>query len=285
MARRKKEETSIANWDEELARLGKESLEQEASALQGSFFSIRGGQLSFNGAPLPNNEVAVVILDAVLENIYYDTDFDPEQATSPACYAFGRGAEELAPHPDAPRKQAELCSACPQNEWGSSKRRQGSRGKACSNKRRLALLPAGGLDAQGKFTPLEDPALFEGAQLGLLKLPVTSVKAYGQYLHTVLTVFKVPHQMAVFTRISVEPDPKNQVRVNFEHLGNVPKALLPVLMQRQRNCQDEVVFAYAEGDEQPAAPKPSRSTKKAGGKGKRGPAKPRAQRKAGSVRF
>src|SRR5690606_31878069 len=87
---RKAKTTALATYDEELAKLAEEAASQEANTGGGQFFSTRGGVLSLNGAPIPNNEMAVIILDGILVNTYYQGGFDPDSPSSPICYAFGR---------------------------------------------------------------------------------------------------------------------------------------------------------------------------------------------------
>ena len=225
--------TEVTNWDEELAKQAAMSAAMEANTGGNSFFSIRGGILTFNDAAMPNNQMAAVIADSVLENVFYNGDYDPENPAPPTCFAFGRDEATMAPHPSVVGRgqaQHETCRGCPMNEWATAAK---GRGKACRNTRRLALLPAGDLDANGRFTAEADPEGFETAAAGFLKLPVTSVKGYAGYVKTIAgTLRRPPH--AVFTKIKVVPDAKTQFRVTFDPLGAAPNAILPALMKRNQ---------------------------------------------------
>ena len=53
MATRKKAGTSVAKWDEELAQQAAIAAEMEANTGGGQFFSVRGGQLSWQDSPPP----------------------------------------------------------------------------------------------------------------------------------------------------------------------------------------------------------------------------------------
>ena len=121
MAARKKTGTEVANWEKELAESAREQVQSEDTAALGGgrFFSIRAGQLSIDDAPLPGNQMAVVILDSIMENVYYEEGFDPDVRTPPTCFAFGRDAETMGPPDEVDKhdeftRQSDLCKDCPQ---------------------------------------------------------------------------------------------------------------------------------------------------------------------------
>jgi hypothetical protein len=126
MARAKKEQTkALTNWEQEMeaqavAAVGQE---QTAGSSGGRFFGMRAGQLTFDDATFPGNQIAVVILDSVFENIYYEGTFDPESKNPPTCYAFGRDAETMGPPKEVDEydefeRQNDICKTCWANEWG-----------------------------------------------------------------------------------------------------------------------------------------------------------------------
>lgn len=258
MARGKAQTTALATWDAELAKQAEEYADQEAGVGGGSKFSIRGGTLSFNDAPLPNNEMAVVICDSILENVYYEGDFDPDSLSSPSCFAFGRDDKQIAPHADVEEPKAEKCDGCPMNEWGSSSK---GRGKACRNRRRLALVSAGNFDADGNFEPFESSEDFSKAQIGYFGIPPTSLKGYAAYVTQLKTNLKRP-PFAVFTRVSVVPDPKTQVKIQFELLGPAPDDIVQVLIDKNKEARALIEFPYQKQAEQ-AAPAPKRAPRAA----------------------
>ena len=238
------------NYAEELARQAAEYAKQEESSGGGQFFSVRGGILTFGGAKMPNNQVAVVIADAIMENIYYAGDFDPDEPAPPACYAFGRDEKDMAPHKlvvEAGTGQCAACGiagtegCCPMNEWASAEK---GRGKACRNTRRLVLLPAGNLDERGHHTLPDNPEEFlSAAGFGFLRLPVTSVKAYANFVKQVAGALHLPPH-GIYTRVSVVPDASVQFKVVFEPLGQVSEDLLPVVMQRHNEAKSIIETPY-----------------------------------------
>src|ERR1700761_5118895 len=137
--------TNLVNYNEKWAQQAAQYAEQE-KLVGGTFISTRGGTLSIGEEVLPGNQMVVIVLDVVNENTFYDNKFDPDNRQPPLCYAFGRSADEMAPHESMQvdleyfQPQAETCSVCPHNAWGSAEK---GRGKACQNRRRIALIPAG----------------------------------------------------------------------------------------------------------------------------------------------
>lgn len=245
--------TDVVNWEEELARQAEVAAGMEAGA-GGSFFSTRGGMLSYNDMPIPDNQMAVVIVDAILENVFYEGRFDPENPTPPTCFAFGRDENALAPHPDvvaAGQAQHAQCKGCPQNEWGSA---ETGRGKACRNTRRLALVPAGDLDKQGHLQELTNVDDLQTSQIGFLKLPVTSIKGYATFVKSVAGALKrPPHGIA--TKVAVVPDPKTQFRVTFSPLKPLPNDLMGVVMQRRQEVEKMIEQPYSLEPKEDAPPK------------------------------
>lgn len=77
------------------------------------------------------------ILRQTLVNTYYETGYDPANTTVPTCFSVGGHAPEST----STNKQADECSKCPKNEFGSGKNPDGTpgKGKACANQRRLIL--------------------------------------------------------------------------------------------------------------------------------------------------
>lgn len=268
MARKPAETTQLNTWDADLAKDAQLAAKMEESTASGSFFSTQGGRLSFNDNRLPNDEMAVVILDHVLENIYFETAFDKDNPQGPTCFAFGREEKELCPHDVVKHKQHPACKGCPMNEWGSAER---GRGKACRNIRRLAVISAGTLDKDGRFE-MHEPDQLEKSAVAYLKIPVTSTKAYAAFVKQVSSALGRP-PYGVFTKIKFNPDDDNQFTVSFEVLGKIPDKLGRVISARHKEAADSIMFPYVpfEADEKPAKKAPAKKVpakKAAGGKGR-----------------
>jgi hypothetical protein len=243
--------TALTDWEKEMEAQAAIAAGM-ASSTGGAFFSVRAGQLSFDGMPLPGNQMAVVVLDWILENVYYEGEFDADNPMPPTCFAFGRD-NEMKPHDvvfEADQAQHPTCRGCPKNEWGSAER---GRGKACRNVRRLALIPAGTIDiANDHFTAFTDPDQFN-ENVGYLKVPVTSGRGFDTYVKQVAGALRRPPH-GVFTRVRVKPDPKTQVAVTFEPLAPVPNELIGLMMNRHNLVAREIEQPYALTREDAPAP-------------------------------
>lgn len=245
------------------AKLQEQAVQAAAEEPQSSatFLSARGGILAFGEEELPGNQVCVIILDALKENTLYAEKFDEDNPQPPTCYAFGRGNDEMGPHPSMQvdltyfQPQNDTCEGCQHNEWGSADK---GRGKACQNRRRLALIPAGFYSPKRGSRDYElelftDEKHFASADIAFLKLPVTSVKDWAKYVTQLsATVHLPPH--GVVTRIFIEPDAKTQYKIHFEMVENVPDELLAVVMARH----DEATAIKIQGYAPPREPEPQK---------------------------
>lgn len=248
--------TALANWDEELAKQAEVAAAVEANAGGGQFFSLAGGKLSFNDAPMKDNKMAVIILDTIFENTYYEGRYDPTIPQAPICYAFGRDEKVMEPHKLVVQASNQQCGAsgqcagCELNEWGSS---DVGRGKACRNSRRLALIPAGNFNGH-KFELIEDESHFEVASIAYMRLPVTSVKGYASFVKSAAGALKRPPH-GIITKVEVVDDDKNQFRVIFEPIMTIPNELMGVIMKRHEEAKRLIDFPYPEYEEAPPAKK------------------------------
>lgn len=250
----KSESTAIVKWDEELAKQAEVAAGMEASAGGGQFFSTKGGTLAWQDAPLPNNQMAVVILDSVLENVFYEGRYDPEVPQSPICFAFGRDEKTITPHAiviENGSDQNSSCAGCPLNEFGSA---DIGKGKACRNTRRLAMIPAGTFNAAGKFELNEDIEHYDSTAVGFMKLPVTSVKGYASFVKQVAGALRRP-PFGIVTKVKIVPDPKTQFKVVFEPIMNLPDELMTSIMKRHEEAKLAIDFPYKLMEDEPAPPK------------------------------
>lgn len=248
--------TAVVPWQEEMAKAAAAAAAMEESTATGSFFGTKGGILTWQDARLPGNRMAVVILDHVLENVYFTGEYDPDTPQAPVCFAFGRDEAELAPHEavsttEGFSQQCESCKGCEFNKFGSAEK---GRGKACRNTRRLAMISAGTIDKAGAFEPFDDEEKLKKATIGYMKLPVTSVKGFAGFVKSVSATLGRP-PFGVYAEVRLEPDEKNQFTVIVEALGEVPDELMPVVLERHREAAASIIFPYTPIDEsaEPAA--------------------------------
>ena len=245
----KKPGTGLVSWQSRMAELAKKSVEQEASVSSGQFINTRAGQLTWNGSPVVGNKLKVIIADAIMENAYYEGEFDPDNPQPPVCFAFGRSEKEMKPHADSAEPQNDTCSGCPMNEFGTAER---GKGKACKNIRRIGLIAA---------EPLTEEAIQKG-EVAYLKTPVTSVKGWAAYVRTLEALEHLPPQ-AVITEISSMPDANTQFKLTFNKFGNIPDKFMGLVMDRHDEVANAIEFPYS-----PPSSEPVQTQKKGVSKGK-----------------
>lgn len=246
--------TALVSYDEDMAKEAAALAKREQHAGGGAeFFSLQGGQLKIGGNSIPNNQVAAIILDSILENVFYVGKFDPANPAPPKCFAYGTNSESMEPHETVKAPELSSCADCPNNEWGSADQ---GRGKACRNTRRLALLAAGTFDDTGRvFEPTASPERLGEATLAYLKLPVTSVKAFANYVRGLATSDAPRPPRGVYTRIKVVPDATTQFKLEFTALGPVPSEFIAATLPRRSEAALALSQPYPEWSE-PAAPPP-----------------------------
>lgn len=235
----------VRNWQAELAAETQAAKNTEDSAAGGgSWISLKGGRITIDGAEAVGNQIEVVVVDHVLENQYYDKDYDPNVPASPVCYAFGRLSDDLAPHADCPEPQADACKGCPMSEWSSAAK---GKGKACKEVRRLAVISA---------DEINDIA---GAEVRFLKVPVMSCKNWTGYVRHCADVLHLP-PLGVVTQISTVPDTKSQFRVQFKFVEKVPEQHLGELLDKKKQIQPDLTRGYPVVEAPP--PPPPRGARK-----------------------
>lgn len=260
--------TALEKYKQKMAIAAEGYVDQESQS--GSFITTRGGILKFGEEELPGNEMLVIVLDAVLENTYYEGKFDPDVMLPPLCFSFGRNEKEMEPHENVLDEdeegaedsyfelQADTCSDCPHAQWGSA---DTGRGKACSNRRRLAVIPAGRFVPTGKrketeMEVFEDAADFKDGDIAFLKLPVTSGKAWNKYVRSLSKEHGAPPFCAI-THIYLESDAKTQFKVHFELVEIIEdEDILDILFARNEEAKEIIEQPYNEpSDEETEAPK------------------------------
>jgi hypothetical protein len=118
----------------------------------------------------PNPKLDVVILKVAEQasKYFYIGSYSEGDMNPPDCWS----TNGFKPDAGAPKKQSETCAGCPNNAWGSAKPRQDgtpSRGKACTDHKRLVVVPAGDIENKAYGGPM------------LLLVPPTSLKKLAPY--------------------------------------------------------------------------------------------------------
>jgi len=246
MARAKQE---MVSFEDQMKDMAVKSAQNEI-ATGGAIISLRGGVLSFMGEPMPDNQLDAVILGSSGEHSYYDTPFDPDNITAPVCFSVFELDANPVPHEVIQEPQGDFCKTCPMHQFKSA---PNGRGRACSVRRRLALLPASVLDS-------DDEDALGGADIAIMKVPPTSVQSWGKYVNTVTAKFQRPPFMVV-TRIKVKPHPKWQFTVEFDTTELIDKESFPTLMAMSEGIQGTLMAPFdMSGPEEKEEPEELKTT-------------------------
>ena len=261
---------AITDYEKKLAEQAEQATGMERGAPMGRNFSFKGGQMVFDGAPVKDNEVVVIIAGAVIEKAFYEGDYDPDNPEPPVCFAFDTDPDNLAPVPeDVADLQNDVCATCEWNRFGTADR---GKGKACKDVRRLALIPAGHIDKKGEIQLVDDPKELAKAEFGFAKLPPTSLTPYAAFVRQVANTMKRPPH-GVYAIMRCDPDSKNQFVISWEVIDLVDGKALPAIMERHEEAMKALVQPYQYPTEEERAER----RKQARGGRSRGAGKPRAQ--------
>src|SRR5512134_852060 len=104
---------------------------------------IAGGEstpvMDANQQPMPSIEVVMVKANPLVSKIFYEAAYVEGSDDPPDCFSN----DGITPDMSIEEPQSESCQTCHQNVWGSKITPQGTKVKACSDSRRMAVVPAG----------------------------------------------------------------------------------------------------------------------------------------------
>lgn len=160
--------------------------------IKGKVWSVKFGgeeqQLMREDGDGPRNSIEVVLVKAspAISKIYYKNGYVDGSNQPPDCWS-GNG---ITPDPSVKEKMCPTCAQCPMNAWGSRTTDAGKQAKACSDSRRVAVVPLNDIPNELAGGPM------------LLRVPAASLKdlkAYGDLLAS----FNYPY-FASATRIAFD---------------------------------------------------------------------------------
>lgn len=130
-------------------------------------------------------DVVIVGANPRLSKTWYAKAWDKDaEPVAPDCFSL----DGVSPDPEATDPQNDLCASCPQNAWGSKVTDSGQQIKACSDRKRLAVVAA------------DDPS----GPIYLLEVTPAALKGLNQYQKE-LSVRGIPPEI-VKTRVSFDTD-------------------------------------------------------------------------------
>jgi len=124
---------------------------------------------AIDDGPEPFLDVVIVQCAEHPSKYWYEDAYDPnDDRKPPDCWS----SNGVQPDSGAPKKQSEHCVGCKHNVWGSKKPRddgRASRGKACTDHKRLVVVPVGDIENKAYGGPM------------LLQVPPTSLKLLAPF--------------------------------------------------------------------------------------------------------
>jgi hypothetical protein len=198
---------------------------------------------------IPYIDVVIVKAATPISKTYYIEKFKEGDFAAPDCWS----TNGIKPDPAAPKKQNDICLPCKWNKFGSRTMDDGRKGKACSDNKRLAVVPAADIKNEAYGGPM------------LLKLPPSSFAALAQLeieLHMqgyrydgLVTRLSFDHEAAfpkiVFTPVGVLNDHQVQEILNWQDNEIVDRILSEELVE----VSGDPGQATAEAD-RPTSPTP-----------------------------
>lgn len=190
--------TAIMSYDEELARIAAET-QAALTSPKANFISLKGRVFT-----LPDDtqikEIECVVIDYIRINQKM-TPYAPNQRPVTLCWAIGRNDKALAPGDEVPDPVCKTCAECPDNTFGSK-----GKGKACSNKMRLVVVP---------------PDATNESELWLLHIPPTSLSDWTNYVKLIDRQLGASGTMRCITRIRMHTE-FDYPRLAFQFVRPLP---------------------------------------------------------------
>lgn len=240
----------VNKWDAEFAKFaGTARAAADTAASGGNFIRVvNNANLSYKGAVI-GSSMEGIIIDSCFMNAYYAERYDPNNPSPPDCYAFNREDQNnMIPSEKIEVPQHHECRTCPMNAWGSA---DTGRGKACKNRRRLAIMLPDALE-EG----------IEAATIAYFELPPTSGGLWDGYVKLLDDVHKRP-PFGVLTKIKVVPDKDYQFRIEFEFVELLDGQHAPDLIAKHQRENELIMFDF-QPKEEAAEEKPKGKAKPKG---------------------
>jgi hypothetical protein len=185
----------LINWEEKMREQAVAVARQERPST--NKISFKSGVMTYMDNIIKDNTLECVILAATEEHVWYETKWKANEYSPPSCFAIGIPGDELFPHEVVPDAPATSCRECPNWQWGSDP--EGGRGKACKERRRIAVIPN------------DD---FSTSEMALMSLPTMSIKNWSNHVNEVAAILQRP-TWGVISRVRLVPDVKSQFKVVF----------------------------------------------------------------------
>lgn len=239
-----------------LAKYAKAAQASEKHSGGGDFISTKGGEFTFQGDAL-DDPLRSVIVDFAHVNAYYDGPYDPQNPSSPACFAIEKSTDDpdvdieydMVPHPESPEPQAENCRTCWANAFKSDEL---GRGKACKNMRRLALVSAGHIGDDGEPVTRLD-GVNANAEVALINVSPSGLKYWGAYVKKLANVKGLPPFAVVTDLELVEVGNGHTVKPTV--VSELPDEVIAEMIELRAAVETDLTAPFQPQAEEAAPPR------------------------------
>lgn len=208
--------TNVINWEEQMAQQAKAVAKTERASV--NRINFKSGVMTYMDNAIPDNTLDCIVVGFVKENVLYTERYKADVVVPPACFALAMPDEPLIPHEVVAEPFSDRCETCENYKWNTDP--GGGRGKACKERRRLAIIP--------KPDSLDDIA---DSEMAIMSIPVMSVKNWANYVNMVAASTARP-PWGVVTRVQLVPDAKSQFKVTFNLVDALDSEYLPFIHER-----------------------------------------------------
>jgi hypothetical protein len=185
----------------------------------------------------PRNSIEVVVIKGApyISKIWYEKGYVEGSNAAPDCFS----PNGVVPDPQSTKKQSNACANCPQNVWGSKITEAGKKGKACSDSKRLAVVPVGDIPNETFGGPM------------LLRVPAASLQDLATFGNKMQNL-GYPY-FAIATRIAFDAN-EAYPKFLFSAIRPLTDEEADLVIQHQNSA--EVARVLAEGTEHQTADAP-----------------------------
>lgn len=181
------------------------------------------------GEPRRKLQVVILLAPANVSRTFYKGAYVPGATEAPDCFSN----DGITPDLGVADPQASNCASCPMSQFGSKITDSGSKGKACQEHKRLAVVPADDIENAAMGGPM------------MLRVPPTSLQELAKMQATLKKYGNLPYY-AVVTDIGFNPE------VEYPQLMFTPRAVIQsnevmraILDQRDSTVAENIVFGQS----------------------------------------
>lgn len=202
----------------------------------------RQAQIFIDGAPVKDNKLPVIVIEAAFEKCFYSKGFKADEKATPDCYSFHAADKpaaeahvEMAPHEGCKEKQNDRCAGCKHNRFGTAVGQDGSKGKGkrCSDKIRLLCI-----------SPSGDSKSLLKQQVRIFSVPANSLGNWGEYVGKLADMGILPGMVVTQVGTMVVPPPGQGYKITFEAMSTVDEEMYKVISGMQERALQTLTMPY-----------------------------------------